>query len=79
MSRRVREQAGFEAGDQLLMTVRDNGGILLETPTQKLRRVQNTVRQSWQGAGDVIGELVDERRAEAAHDAADDDADSGAA
>lgn len=79
MSRRVREQAGFEAGDQLLMTVRDNGGILLETPQQKLRRVQNTVRQSWQGTGDVVDELVDERRAEAARDAADDDAEGGAA
>lgn len=71
LSRRVRDRAGFDTGDQLVMTVLDHGGVLLETPLQKLRRVQDEVRRNWQGETDVVAELAEERRAEAARDAAD--------
>lgn len=72
LSRRVRAEAGFSTGDQVLVTPLDDGGVLVETPHQRLRRLQRTIRQNWQGP-DVVGELVDDRRAEAARDLADED------
>ena len=77
LSRRVRDEAGFETGDQLLMTVLDHGGVLLETPSQKLRRVQDEVRRNWAGETDVVTELAEERRADAAREAAEGEADEG--
>lgn len=70
-SQSVPARSRVEKGGQLLLTLTDNGGVLLETPGQKLRRVQNTVRENWQGEPDPVGELIAERRAEAAREGKD--------
>ena len=71
LSRRLRAKAGFYTGDQVLMTPLDHGGVLVETPTQRLRRIQEKIGENWQGTTDVVGELADDRRAEANRDIED--------
>ncbi|MHB8571522.1 MAG: AbrB/MazE/SpoVT family DNA-binding domain-containing protein [Candidatus Dormibacteria bacterium] len=64
----VRKRLGIEVGSQVVLTEAPNGDIVLTTPAQSLRRLQELVRERVPGGISLVDELLAERRAEAGSD-----------
>jgi len=62
------EKAGVELPSELLMSVTEEGGLLLETREQSRRRAQASVRKHIPEGVSLSDELINERRAEASQD-----------
>jgi AbrB family looped-hinge helix DNA binding protein len=60
----IRAELGVGPGDQLIATV-ENGELRLMTRAEKIRRLQERIRQYDKGTGSVVDEFISERRAEA--------------
>ena len=66
----LRREFGFAEGDTLVFE-RGDGGLVLKSYAQVVREVQAEFRAlRGEGAGSVVDDLIAERRAEAAREAA---------
>jgi bifunctional DNA-binding transcriptional regulator/antitoxin component of YhaV-PrlF toxin-antitoxin module len=64
-----RKEAGVDATTELCVAVREDGGLLLETREQGLRRARALLRRYIPEQVSLSKELIAERRAEAAREA----------
>jgi antitoxin PrlF len=63
-----RTAAGLKPGDELLIEVIGEGELRLRTPEQAIKEAQAIVAQYLPKGRDLVQELIDERRAEAARE-----------
>lgn len=63
-----RKKQGVKPSSELCMTVTEEGAIVIETREQGLRRAQALVRKYVPEGFSLSGELIAERRAEAARE-----------
>ncbi len=63
----LRRALEIEPGDALVLTLAD-GELRITTRRAAIARAQETVRRYAHGGGDLVGELIEERGAEAAAD-----------
>jgi AbrB family looped-hinge helix DNA binding protein len=63
-----RAAAGLKAGDELLIETVGEGELRLRTPEQAIKEAQAIVARYLPKGRDLVQELIDERRAEAARE-----------
>jgi len=63
-----RAAAGLKPGDELLIEVIGEGELRLRTPEQAIKEAQAIVARYLPKGRDLVQELIDERRAEAARE-----------
>ncbi len=63
-----RAAAGLKPGDELLIEAIGEGELRLRTPEQAIKEAQAIVAQYMPKGRDLVQELIDERRAEAARE-----------
>jgi AbrB family looped-hinge helix DNA binding protein len=63
-----RAVAGLKPGDELLIEAIGEGELRLRTPEQAIREAQAIVARYLPKGRDLVQELIDERRAEAARE-----------
>lgn len=63
-----RAAAGLKPGDELLIEAIAEGELRLRTPEQALKEAQAIVARHLPKGRDLVRELIDERRAEAARE-----------
>ncbi len=63
-----RAAAGLKAGDELLIEAVGKGELRLRTPEQAIKEAQAIVARYLPKGRDLVQELIDERRAEAARE-----------
>jgi AbrB family looped-hinge helix DNA binding protein len=63
-----RDAAGMKPGDDILIEVIGDGELRLRTKRQAIRKAQAIVGRRVSKARDLVAELIEERRKEAAHD-----------
>lgn len=67
----ARTELGLQSGDQVVL-VRDETGLHLKTVAQVRREIQDYFAGLWPQDVDVVAELLEERRQEAAREAGGD-------
>lgn len=66
-----RQTMGVEPGDALVVSLAGEGRVMIETVAASWARLQDEFRAAIPDGVDLVGELLAERRAEAAHQEAE--------